>query len=242
MIPLHRTFFGHVAIAVVSALISGSAYATIIASDSFSITSNRATGSSVSGSQTEVGEQTWNGSEQFVVLENENNGYLGTKGSTSAGIGIPFDLNTHQSKGHIATLSASIAYRRDNNEGRWFALGFGPSTLPGGLPSAIYLRVNTYMRTWQLVSSGNSDLPSGEIADINYTASAPVTYSLTYDNDSTTVIDVSINGTSVLSNYKLPNPPREIQSAGFWSQLPYNTPTGIIFDNFELSVSSSPKG
>jgi len=246
MKPLPPSFLSKAAataaVAAFLAFPSFQARAVVIAADSFSVNGTRTAGSSVSGTLTETGNLSWSGGSQWVLFGDETNGYMGTKGSGSAGIGIPFNFATYQSSGEIATLSASIAYRKDSNTGRWFALGFGSNTTVGGLPSAVYLQVNVYTGTWELMSAANSggDLPSGTITGINFASSTPVTYSLTYDNSRATVLDISINGTSVLSNYTFASAPAEIQSAGFWGQLPYNTQTGVVFDNLELTVVPEP--
>jgi len=218
------------------------ANAVIIASDSFSVTDTRLSGSSVSGTRTEIGDLTWNGGSQWQLFGEGADGYMGTKGSGSSGIGLAFNFGTYQALGDIATVSASIAYRRDSNTGRWFVLGFGSSSTVGNLPNAVYLRVNVYTSTWELLSADNTgvELPSGQITGVDFSKSTPITYSLTYDNGSHTVLDISINGTSVLSDYALATAPAEIQSIGFWGQLPFNTATGVVFDNFELSVIPEP--
>lgn len=233
-------------LALAVALGSGiSSHATIIATDSFSVTSDRAAGSTINGSQTETGGLTWNGGAQWILRENSGNGYMGTNSGNNASIAAPFNFASYQADGDVATISFSIAWRQQS--GSWFGLGFSSSSSGAVITTsgAVWLQIDANTGIWSLKTNapGVTDLPTGNLSAVGISfstgTSTPYTYSLSYNSDTRTVTDVTINGTSVVSNYLLSSAPGSISSVAFFGQKPYNTATGTQIDNFSLSVSPS---
>ncbi|MDR1283650.1 MAG: hypothetical protein LBK99_22940 [Opitutaceae bacterium] len=241
----------HIRLALIAlaslALAALPARAVIIASDTFSITENRKTGSAVKGSTTETGTLVWNGSDGWILTGDETNGYATRSSSGTSSLALPFNFGTYSSSGDVATIEIRMKAAGGTGD-RTFGIAFGNSAT-GGNPTTnalVRLRIDPNGGTWALTSKNsgltaqdNSPL-SGSLADVlgsAYSATTFYTYSISYNQSTLTVTDVSINGTSVVSNYVFAASPGNVTAVSFFGQYP-NSSTQI--DSFTLSVNATP--
>jgi len=241
------SLFRRLAALTVLACVASSAHATIIASDTFSITDTRPVGSTIIGSTTEIGGLAWNGGNAaWVTAGDTTNGYAARSGSSAArSLALPFSFSNYTEDGDVATISVSLKSSKGSNSSYWFLIAFGNSAT-GGNPTGnglIYLRLNPYDDAWGLYSKGtlltyaDTTPVSGSLSaalGTSYDEGSFYTYSLSYDNATNTVTDVTINGTSVVSSYVLSASPGAITTASFFGQY-VNAATQL--DSFTLSVN-----
>lgn len=225
--------------------LSATAEAMVVAADSFSLTDGRTLGAAVSGTKTDIGDLTWNGGSQWVFRENGGNTYMGTNSGGNGSIALPFAFTDYSSLGSVATVSFSVAYRKQSDS--WFGLGFSSAATGGNITTtgAVWLMVNVDTGIWSLRSNapGDASLPTGSLSDAGVTfstgSSVSYSYSISYDSSANRVDSIIINDVTVLSGYLLPEMPGSISSIAFFGQKPYNTVTGTQVDNFSLAVTPS---
>ncbi|MFA6959415.1 MAG: hypothetical protein WC205_01535 [Opitutaceae bacterium] len=212
--------------------------ATIIASDTFTLTDTRIAGSALSGSTTETGNLTWNGGAQWQLT---SAGYVTSTTTTSAGFAVPFSFAGYAQYGTIATVSFDVTFPR-NNDSTWYALGFGTNSA-GALNSTtgvVYIRVDSRLGGWT-VTSGSTSVATGTLTATlgSYNRNNSYTWSVSYDESTRTIVNVSVNGTSIVSNYLVPETVTlsTVTSASFFGQFPAGTTEQI--DNFKLEVTPS---
>jgi len=226
--------------------------AEVIATDTFTATGTRTVGSAVAGTATEGGSAglNWAGDAGFLIDDNvttpsggDGDGRMRTQGSSSIGIGLPFSFATYQQHGDEVRMTFESFYRTPSGgSGLWFGLSSQSATLNSTVGS-VWFQVDPADDTWTFRSnatSANNGLQTSGNLPGTIAGSDWATYSFTYDNASQKLVDFSINGTSVVSDFALPNAPGSIDHAVIFAQFPYATATGSGFDNFQLEVIPEP--
>ncbi|WP_043584724.1 PEP-CTERM sorting domain-containing protein [Geminisphaera colitermitum] len=215
------------------------ARAVIVASDTFSITDSRQAGSTLSGSTTETGNLVWNGNAQWKLAEG---GYVTATSANNAGFAVPFSFASYSQTGSIATISFDVTFPR-NNDSTWYAFGFGTNA-SGALNSTsgmIWVQVNSRLGGW-LVKTGGTNAATGTLTETlgSYNRNNTYTWSLSYSESTRTIVDVSVNGTSIVSNYVVPESVtlNAASAISFFGQYPAGNSTEKI-DNFKLEITSS---
>jgi hypothetical protein len=251
---LRATFAALVGLGLTLAVLP--AHATIIASDSFTLnTTNRKALDTLNGVATEAGtgNLSWISSANFLFRKDVRNtdpdsseGIASTYGSSTVGFGLDFSFGAYATHGSVATISFSSFYRINTTGYMAFGFGSGSTRISiGTAQGAVYVESDPKAKTWSLRSKGEI-LQSGTIpgTDSSSIEMVWIDYSLSYDNATHTVVDLSINGQSVVSNYTLGDTIAAnmgtITAVTIMAQLPYSTDTGNGFDNFKLEVTSSP--
>ncbi|MDR1283532.1 MAG: hypothetical protein LBK99_22330 [Opitutaceae bacterium] len=250
------------------------ARATVIASDTFSITEDRPVGSyifkpawtseptaAVKGS-TETGADivtslTYNSNINqdqrgwILAGDAENgNGYVTrTGGSSAASLALPFNFNTWAQYGDVATWELRIQSRKPGSGDYSFRISFyttGDVTAGNAYNALVSLYINPLGNEWSL-RSGNTIVKDGKGEEVkgllsealgaDYSSDTFYTYSISYNNSTKTVTDVSINGTTVVSNYVFETSPGAIGNVGFFGQW---TDSITQIDTLTLSVNATP--
>ncbi|MDR1283044.1 MAG: hypothetical protein LBK99_19805, partial [Opitutaceae bacterium] len=244
------------------------ARATVIASDTFSITDDRPVGSyifkpvwtseptaAVKGS-TETGADivtslTYNsiiGQDKrgWILAGNAENGYAALAGSAlSTSLALPFNFNTWAQYGDVATWELRIKSLKPSQGNYSFRISFyiaGDVTAGNNANALVSLYINPLADVWGLYS-GNTALTtkdgtaiSGALSEAlggEYSSSTFYTYSISYNNSTKTITDVSINGTTVASNYVFDTSPGVIGNVGFIGQW---VDANTQIDSLTLSV------
>ncbi len=229
------------------------AHGEIIAADQFSLSDTVTAGQTVVGRTTSgTGHLAWDGSTSWLLADDTRSdvateGIMRTNGSTTIGVGLPFAMSNYSQYGSTVKVSFSSFYRHttSSTSGR---MSFGFSNASGyslnATTGAIWVQINTIDLTWNLQSSALNNGSGGSVASgalpSGITQYTWVDYSLTYDNATHTVVDFSINGTSLVSNVVLSQAPTDFNKFVILAQLPYSTATGSGFDNFSLEVIPEP--
>ncbi len=246
------------------ALAAVHASAVIVASDTFSITDSRLAGSyvfkptwttaptaPVRGS-TETGNLIYNSNitqdgRGWILAGDAENGYVTRTGSSAAAsLALPFNFNTYAQYGDVATWELRIKSQKPSSGDYSFRISFYTSgdVTAGNVSNAlISLYINPLTDVWSL-RSGNTTLQtkdgspmSGTLSSAlggTYSSSAFYTYSISYNNKTQTVTNVSINGNSVVSNYVFETSPGNIGNVGFFGQW---TNSNTQIDSLTLSVN-----
>lgn len=238
--------------AIGMAALSSATYGEIIASDTFSLSESVTSGLTVVGRTTEgVGRLRWAGSSSWIYADDPrssvaSDGILRTNGSNSIGLGLPFAMSDFSQYGSTVKVSFSSFYRYTDNGYLTFGFSSASDYSLSNTTGSVWVQINTKSLTWNLKSNSldggsNGTLASGALpSGINqYTW---VDYSLTYDNATHTIIDFSVNGTSLVTNLVLSQAPTDFNKFVLWAQLPYSTTTGSGFDDFSLEVVPEPAG
>lgn len=196
-------------------------------------------GSSLSGSTTETGNLVWSGNSQWQLAAG---GYVtATSNNSQTGFALPFNFAGYTQYGDIATVSADIAFPR-NNDSTWYALGFGTNA-QGALNSTsgiIWVRVDSRLGGWSLFS-GAASVASGTVTATlgSYNRNNTYTWSISYNESTRTIVDVSLNGTSIISNYLVPDTVtlNTVSAVSFFGQYPAGSVE--LIDNVKLEVTAS---
>ncbi|AHF91443.1 hypothetical protein OPIT5_15660 [Opitutaceae bacterium TAV5] len=220
-------------------LAASQARAVIVASDTFSITETRQAGSTLNGSTTETGELVWNANAQWKLAEE---GHVTADGTSSAGFALPFSFASYSQTGSIATISFDVTFPR-NNDSTWYAFGFGTNA-GGGLNSTsgvIWVQVSSRLGGWS-VKTGATNAATGTLTETlgSYNRNNTYTWSLSYNESTRTIVDVSVNGTSIVSNYIVPEgiTLNAASAISFFGQYPAGGSTEKV-DNFKLEITAS---
>lgn len=245
--PLLSAFLHTAALISGIALTTPSIQAAIIASDSFSLNSTtRQAEQSLNGVGTEggIGGLAWTSSPNFIFRQDARSadpleGIASTTGSATIGFGLDFNFGDYSAHGSIATISFSSFYRKTGSG--YLAFGFGSNkTTLNSTNGAIFVVADPTAGTWTLRSNASSTaLASGSIPGTTG-GNAWISYSLTYDNATQTILDLGINGESVLSNHTVVGTVGTISAATIMAQQPFVSDTGNGFDNFSLTVIPEP--
>ncbi|MDR1281932.1 MAG: hypothetical protein LBK99_14100 [Opitutaceae bacterium] len=248
------------------------ARATVIASDTFSITDDRPAGTyifkpawtsdesaAVKGT-TETGADivtslTYNSTigqdkRGWILAGNAENGYAALAGSASAtSLALPFNFNTWAQYGDVATWELRLKSLKPASGDYSIRISFytpGDVMAGNAYNALVSLFINPLSNEWSLrsknaiVKDSKGEEVKGLLSDAlgaDYSTNIFYTYSISYNNSTNTVTDVSINGNTVVSNYVFETSPGAIGNVGFFGQwVDGNTQ----IDSLTLSVNPVP--
>lgn len=210
------------------------AQAGVVISDTFNITENRATDSTLTGSTTEAGSKTWSANAAVLLAQSDGNGYatrIANNVNSEVGY-VKFNLNDYSSMGTLVTASLDIGWT--GNMGSWIGVGLGRNN---GLSSNSNVYAIITQTGWQLTarqSSGNVIIASGNF-ETSLSGSNWNKISLSYDT-ATDLASLSVNGVVVADSITANSVKWTINTVVIHQQYI----TNFQMDNFSLSVDASP--
>ncbi len=205
--------------------------ATVI-SDTFALNDGaRVAGTQLNGLTTEDGGLPWLAGTNWLLAGDSSNGYIKSNANTSSILNLAFTPSTYASYGSNITISANVAYIKSS--GSYFDLGFSKANNTPSTNGLIYLQIYPSGDSWKLMNDAGM-ITSGVLSSYisSYSATTFYNYSISYDT-SANLVDISINGNQVLTDFPYTISSSAINDVFIWNQSPGTT---SMVDGFSVDV------